>query len=540
MTIVNVKNKKNGVTYVYESVGYWDKEKQQARSKRKCIGKLNDETGEIIYSKSYLESKELEEIKANIKSETISTEPEIRECKRSFVGATHLLDEIGSKLGIADDLKKCFPEIHEQIRSLAYYLVMEDRNPMSRFPKWSRTHSHPYGRDIPSQRSSELLELITEDSKINFFKMQSQRRLETEYLAYDTTSISSYSKTLKQVKYGHNKDHDPLAQINLALLFGEKSRLPVYYRKLPGNISDVKTINNLLADIDFLDLKKVKLVMDRGFYSKANIDALYKNHHKFLIAAKTSLKFVKIKLDEVRGKMDTRSLYSSNHKVYATSFTTTWDYSETKKSGDVIKKDKRLYMHIYYNEQRATDDKITFNRYLDILENELLSGKHNPKHENAYTKYYEVKTTPKRGITIIPKQDAIDAKLKNSGYFVLLSNGIKDKVEALDIYRGKDVVEKAFNNLKERLNMRRTSVSSDENLEGKLFIQFVALIYLSYIKKQMSDNDLFKKYTLQEVIDEIDVIEKFDYPGNKVRVGEVTKKQEGLFNLLGVNSPTLL
>jgi len=48
-------------------------------------------------------------------------------------------------------------------------------------------------------------------------------------------------------------------------------------------------------------------------------------------------------------------------------------------------------------------------------------------------------------------------------------------------------VEKAFGNLKERLNMRRTTVSSDNALEGKLFVQFLALIYLSYIKKQMSD-----------------------------------------------------
>ena len=36
---------KNGTTYVYESVSYWDKEKQQSRSKRTCVGKLDDVTG---------------------------------------------------------------------------------------------------------------------------------------------------------------------------------------------------------------------------------------------------------------------------------------------------------------------------------------------------------------------------------------------------------------------------------------------------------------------------------------------------------------
>jgi transposase len=60
----------------------------------------------------------------------------------------------------------------------------------------------------------------------------------------------------------------------------------------------VKTIKNTLSDIDFLKLDKVKLVMERGFYSQDNINELYEKHYKFLMATKTSLKFVKKKLDE--------------------------------------------------------------------------------------------------------------------------------------------------------------------------------------------------------------------------------------------------
>jgi hypothetical protein len=36
------------------------------------------------------------------------------------------------------------------------------------------------------------------------------------------------------------------------------------------------------------------------------------------------------------------------------------------------------------------------------------------------------------------------------------------------------------------------------------------LIYLSYIKKTMRDNNLFKDYTMQELLDELDVIERFE------------------------------
>ena len=70
-----------------------------------------------------------------------------------------------------------------------------------------------------------------------------------------------------------------------------------------------------------------------------------------------------------------------------------------------------------------------------------------------------------------------------------------DAVTALELCRNKDVVEKTFGYLKERLNMRRYLVSSEKSLDGKLFVQFVALIYLSYIKKQMQITDLLKKPT---------------------------------------------
>ena len=48
MAIIDVYNRARDVTYVYESVSYWDKEKKQPRSRRKLIGKRDPETGEII------------------------------------------------------------------------------------------------------------------------------------------------------------------------------------------------------------------------------------------------------------------------------------------------------------------------------------------------------------------------------------------------------------------------------------------------------------------------------------------------------------
>ena len=115
-----------------------------------------------------------------------------------------------------------------------------------------------------------------------------------------------------------------------------------------------------------------------------------------------------------------------------------------------------------------------------------------------------------------------------------------DFLEALTIYRNKDLVEKAFENLKERLNLRRLAVSSEQSLIGKLFVQFVALIFLSRITKKLQEGNLFRDYTLQEDLDELDVIECFELPGQRLMVGEMTQRQMDLYEKLGVMPPASL
>lgn len=48
MAIIKQLNKKSGVTYVYESRSYRDKTTKQPRSKRKLIGRIDEETGEVV------------------------------------------------------------------------------------------------------------------------------------------------------------------------------------------------------------------------------------------------------------------------------------------------------------------------------------------------------------------------------------------------------------------------------------------------------------------------------------------------------------
>lgn len=493
-SIIKRLDKRTGITYVYESTSYWDKEKKQPRSKRVLIGKLDPDTGKVVPTDG--RGKRRKE-RLRRESDTITAKqgpvPALR-TERVFYGATYLFDQIGELTGVRADLKTCFPDTYKQILSIAYYLILEDENPLYRFSKWAKLHRHPYGKDISSQRSSELFQSITEDQKMKFFRLQGERRSEKEYWAYDTTSISSYSETLRQVKYGKNKDGDNLPQINLAILFGEESSLPFYYRKLAGNIPDIKTIRELIRELDILGYSKTKLVMDCGFCSTDNINALYKNHYKFLFGASTTLKYAKDFIREVGDTKDHFEFYDSDFDLYVFSKTIAWDYEQQRPyKGDTIHEDCRMYLHLYYNPEKQVDDAKSFNRRMLQYREEILSGHRVPEHEKEYRKYFEIKETPKRGISVTYRQDKIDQAHKRYGFFVLLSNEVKDPITALKLYRMRDVAEKAFWNYKDRLNLRRTLTSSESSLEGKLFVEFIALIYLSYIDKKMEDCHLHYK-----------------------------------------------
>lgn len=534
-TIVHQTDKRSGITYAYQSVSHWDKDKKQSRARRTLIGRVDTATGEINPTDGRNRKAEDGTAPVNRGSKTADNG------HRCFYGATYLLDAIGEKLGIAHDLKQCYPDTYRQILSIAYYLILEDRAPLYRFEKWGDLHKHPYGTNITSQRSSELFAGITDESKHRFFILQGKRRLETEFWAYDTTTLSSYSETLKQVQYGHNKEHDRLPQLNLALVFGQESNLPFYYRKLAGNIPDARTVCHLLEELDNLGYSKVKLVMDRGFYSEHNINCLFQNHVKFLVSVRMALLFVRKELDAIYDTFRSFEHYDENHELYCRTIRTTWNYSQERPNkGDALQESRRLYIHYYYNFDKAAEDEKDFDRRLITLKQELESGKRVPEHEKLYQQFFTIKTTPKRGTLATVRDDVARKAKRYFGFFALITNETMDGITALELYRNKDVVEKAFGNLKERLNMRRALVSSEQSLDGKLFVQFVALIYLSYIKKQMQVTGLLKDYSLPTLLDKLDVIECFKLPGKSLRVGEILDKQKQLYFNLGVIPPTSL
>lgn len=490
-----------GTYYVYEITSYWDKIKKQSRQKRICLGKKDESTGELIPSKK-------------------TDKPNI--CKD--YGIYYFLNSISNSVGLTDILKKTFPDKWEEMLTCAFFEVSE-RKPLYLCEQWSDSTQTPLGKVFTSQRISELLQSISDNERMDFFQAWGDYRAEQEYLAFDITSVSSYSKMIEMIEYGYNRDKEDLPQINIGMLFGETSCLPIFYNFYPGSIRDVSTLSNMIKFTRYLKINKIKFVMDKGFYSKKNIDEMLGKYFKFIIAVPFSSDYAKELVDSFRDNANSfvNSIMISDEIVHSQTQLLSWDK-------------KRIYAHIYYNEQKYLDAKEELIKNVLVLEQELKTKSTQTTIESSYSKYLTIHKS-KNGIIIHRNEKEINESLKYKGYLVIISNDIKDASEALLIYRTKDSVEKAFNNLKNELDLVRLRVHSDVAMKGRLFIGFIALILQSYIDKKMKESGLYKKFTQEELMYELKKLKCIEFSSRKKILTEVSKTQKKLLEIFNIPLP---
>lgn len=513
------RNKTTGATYVYSIEGsYWDKDKKSPRNKQVCLGKLNPETGELIPSKR------------RRKEEENTLTPDVTAVSR-VAGPFLLLEQLTRKHGLDRMLKKCFSDKWKLMLSLVYFIVHKGVA-LSRCGSWSTSCLHPFGELITSQRVSELLQQVSDDERQCFIASWLAHVLEDDYLCYDITSVSSYARHNEYTHFGYNRDNEALEQINLAMLFGQKSRLPAYYRRMPGNISDVTTLQTTLKSLDYLGASSMHFVMDRGFYSEANLDELYRRRHQFTIALPTGRKWVEKYLDKHCENIASPTNYlmtNEDEALYTTTELHRWGENR-----------HRAYLHIYYNAEHAADEFDRFTRQLIAYRNELLNGNRTEEHEDYYNRYLIVKETPKRGLRITFNEEAIQKhRRRYSGFFCILSNKIADAKKALSVYRTKDVVENSFDDLKNHLDMKRLRVHTAKAMDCRLFLQFLALIYISAIRESVQEDDKLKYLTAREVMEEMETLTQVKFSNRYGQLfTETSPLQKRIMGTFGIEQPT--
>ncbi|RIY31048.1 hypothetical protein CKF54_07965, partial [Psittacicella hinzii] len=189
-----------------------------------CIGKLDEEKNLLIINKNYHKVFPTNEYYVN---NVVEKTDKVDKYIVPF-GVQNAVNKLSEDLGLTSLLKKHFGNNHTLFLSLVTYMISKG-NVMSGYEKWAKKHYLPLRLHKTSQEISQIFAKIEETKILAFLDDWLDKAIEEEYIAYDVTSISSYSTNIRQVKYGYNRDSELLAQVNLAIFYGQDSKLPLYY-----------------------------------------------------------------------------------------------------------------------------------------------------------------------------------------------------------------------------------------------------------------------------------------------------------------------
>ena len=497
--IIEITQKKTGVTYIYEDYSYWDKQKGYSTHKRKSIGKIG-ENGERIYNKYYLEK--LAAIKAgtyvdpeDVKAATTSAEKEPQKEAESpsetpevsstiLTGQKMVLDKVCQEVGLHSVLQKAFSkEDTDSILALAYYVVCQGKA-FSRSEDWLINRGYSK-LGLTSQRISDLLASISDDRVNVFFKEWIARQLKGDSMLFDITSVSTYGRSNIYAERGYNRDHEN----NLSLLTSVGSSLPIWYCMTPGSMSDVAVLEFVLKMLDKLGIEKFTFFGDRGFYSERNLKLITKYKHRFTVPVPSSVAWQKEMIADAKPTMiapENVIELEDGSLVYGKTVYKKTDYGRT-------------WYHIYYDSARKGKVIDDFMLRLRKCKDELETGVYYEKNKDFYEKYFIVHETPKRGRKVIYNDQAVQDFIdSDSCYWVLVSTAEKDTEKALLAYRNRNDVEVNFDDVKNSMDLRRLRNHSEKTVKGKLFVIFIALILLTQLRKDVQKTPMKDRHYWSE------------------------------------------
>lgn len=508
-----VEQKIGNYVYVYKAVSYWDKEKKQSRQKRKLIGKRDPETGDIIPTGSSNKLKLIKEF-----------------------GPVYFFNEIAEKIALNEILKKIFPD-YKKIVLLSFFYILEGK-PSYLASKWVENIYTPINsRDISSQRISELLEKIGEnpDKKFNFFKNWIKKNKNDKTIFYDITSLSTYSKKLDLAEWGYNRDKENIPQINIGITYGKENGLPLNYYFYQGSIPDVKTLKKTVDLNKSLGLKNVTYVMDRGFYSKNNLEKISDKNVIIPLPYSTSLsKKILEKYEDKLSSTDNMIVHKDNLYYYA-------------KTKDNIGKNDYDF-HIFRDKVKFHNQEEIF--YKDLIRIEKHMNKLNFKNEEKLleelnllaknkSKFYKINKTD-NGYIIERNHKEIKAAIQRFGTIIILTTREdEDKEKIIDAQKEKDAIEKVFNMMKNEINKDRIRVNSRKRVDGKLLIIFISLILISYMNKIKNKSDKLNGLSKQQLIYELKKIKVIKYKNDLEVVTQISKTAREIFECFNIEIPKI-
>jgi len=504
------KTAPNGTTYVYYTLRAYRNVHGQPTSDTACIGKLSEDKSSLIPNPRYFE----------IFPDAIDSKDCDIELVRSW-GLSFALTALAERIGLSDILKMVFPSRHEEILTAAMYMVACG-NVMSYIAEWLSDNDAPCS-SLSSQSVSRLFSSITPSERMGFFKHWNKRYADESHILYDVTSVSTYSDSLENAEWGHNRDNESLAQLNLGMFYGVFCELPLYYTLYNGSIADKSSFPCMMGDAAELGIKDAEFVFDKGFVTEPNLARVAKAGLRFVAPCPPSRKDAQALLAEVGDKVKEPVNWIGEESCYGM-------------KARFVLLGRVLFAHIFYDSARFAEHERMLYTHVDRLQKEL-EGLIKARVPKRYRDFFDLKETKAGKLTGFSRNEEAFAKaLSVAGFVVFLTNNEKlTPIDVLHLYRRRDDIEKAFCDLKNAVDFKRLRTHSQPSTDGKTFVGFIALVLRSHIIKLLQNNEGTKDMTRKKALLELSKCRYAITSSGQKRCLPITKTQRIISEALGVS-----
>ena len=509
-----------------------------------------DDTSDTVNLENEEDMSDLDVVDSNGLSNTVVTVTQIcYSCK--IYGAAWLLEQIAETKGVTDDLLEAFRGnigSVEDVLTLVVYSILEGA-PFSRLDRWLDTHKAATDHRFGSDYVTRCTQNITEDHRMRFIELRLKRQAESSIASIDSSTRSGYGKCLVDLRYGHNKDREDLPCTLEVYVYSLTSHEPIYYKRMPGNTSDMVTIRTILADLKELDFKQDNLsfMADRGYCSKENMGLFHKVGSPFLLCAKVNqAPVIKCLLDIKYNRigLPINMEYDTESKLYysqadAEDFTVTLDDGEEYtvhgvKVNMFMKPDDRL--------KEATKVSIEVETEIVKVKDYIEGRTPMPAVETMRSalKYHYVRVDKEtKKIEFEFNQSAEDKAYAQCGFFASCMYKYSfNAIEAYREYKTRDEHEKNFFCLKQDEGADMQDCSSEEGAEGRSFIYFVGLILLNTLKFTRKEKLKQSYKTSYEVLDAMSTIRYSEYISGNYHMTTFNSEHIRICDAFGITPPT--
>ena len=515
---VIIKGRSGSYVYLTQGVKY-SPELKQTRPVRVAIGKLNEE-GKLIPNRNYFEIFPYEQNEPGDKADFV------------IAGPHFVADKISAGNGLKELLETIFKDDSDKILDIATYMMMSENNVMQYFEDYGYNHTLFSAENFDDNAIGRLFKKIKVKDIDLFIRSWVHMHVEKQiYIAYDSTNMNSAAGNLELAEYGHAKDRDELPQVNLSIGYNQTDQVPLFYELFPGSIIDNTECEKMVERARQYGCREIGFILDRGYFSLRNIRYFEKHNYDYILMTKGNAKFIQEAAEEAGAVLKNGySNYMQGYELYGMTV-----------EKDLFNTGKKEYVHVYYNGIEAEKEKITINNRFNKMDEELEKKKEKKikKAEDvkSYEKYYRLGFDENGYFMNYQRKDNEIMKLINkAGYFAIVTSKKMSAEEALETYRDRDAVEKIFRMEKTYLGNDVFRVHSEEKLESKVFVSFIALIIRNEIYQSLKElyKTNRKEYTVPKVLKDYERLGVTKLADEKYHIRyRLTNKQKKILKALG-------